>query len=351
MTCALRLDAIDEVLPGTVQTREPPTSSSARATWLPWVALVALAVGVAAWTARQSGVIENPLVDARFTKVTNWEGTEERAEISPDGNFVAFLADKAGQLDVWVSQVGTGKFDNLTLDNPPMLTPGNLLRSLGFAGDGSEIWLSPSGNPGRELVLMPLTGGMTRAFLDRGKSTPSWSADNTQLAYIGSGTAGDPLSIADRTGADARLLAVRPDQGPAPFFRRGVHAHNPVWSRDGQWIYFVYGTDPNGSMDVWRVRPSGEQPQQLTHQNAPVNFLAPLDLGTLLYVARAEDWSGPWLWALDVESKSTRRVTVGTRTVHVRVGQPGRPSRGRDGGEPDVEPVARAVARSARPGW
>ena len=42
-----------------------------------------------------------------------------------------------------------------------------------------------------------------------------------------------------------------------------------------------------------------------------MNFLAPLDLRTLLYVARAEDGSGPWLWALDVESKITRRVTVG----------------------------------------
>ena len=116
--------------------------------------------------------------------------------------------------------------------------------------------------------------------------------------------------MADRTGADARLIDVAP-QGKQPFFRRGVHTHNPVWSADGQWIYFVHGTDPFGEMDVWRMRPSGESPEQLTHQNAPVNFLAPIDLGTLLYVARAEDWSGPWLWALDVESKVTRRVTVG----------------------------------------
>ena len=34
-----------------------------------------------------------------------------------------------------------------------------------------------------------------------------------------------------------------------------------------------------------------------------MNFLAPLDTRTLLYVARAEDRSGPWLWALDVERK------------------------------------------------
>jgi dipeptidyl aminopeptidase/acylaminoacyl peptidase len=42
-----------------------------------------------------------------------------------------------------------------------------------------------------------------------------------------------------------------------------------------------------------------------------VNFLAPVDSRTLLYVARAEDWSGPWLWALDVESKVARRATAG----------------------------------------
>ena len=42
-----------------------------------------------------------------------------------------------------------------------------------------------------------------------------------------------------------------------------------------------------------------------------MNFLAPIDARTVLYVARAEDWSGPWLWALDVESKVTRRATAG----------------------------------------
>jgi Tol biopolymer transport system component len=42
-----------------------------------------------------------------------------------------------------------------------------------------------------------------------------------------------------------------------------------------------------------------------------VNFMAPLDARTLLYVARAEDRSGPWLWALDVERKVTRRLSSG----------------------------------------
>ena len=210
-----------------------------------------------------------------------------------------------------MSQLGTGTFDNLTLDLPPMLTPGNLLRSLGFHGDGSEIWFNPSGNPGQEKVLMPLTGGTPRPFLGTGNSTPSWSPDNTRLVYIGSSDARRSV-VHRRPHGRGRPSHRRawPRQAK-PFFRKGVHTHNPVWSPDGQWIYFVHGPDPTGKMDVWRMRPSGESPEQLTHQNAPVNFLAPLDLRTLLYVARAEDWSGPWLWALDVESKVTRRVTAG----------------------------------------
>jgi Tol biopolymer transport system component len=304
----IEIDASHEVLPG-LPVVVP--DERRRTMGLPWVALAVLAVAVGAWEARRAFTTEeNPLDNATFSRITNWEGTEEHAEISPDGRFVAFVADKAGQLDVWVSQVGTGKFDNLTLDLGPLLTPGNLLRSLGFSGNGSEIWFNPVGNPGQEKVLMPLTGGIRRAFLGSGMSAPSWSPDNADLVYLGSSEAGDPLYVADRTGGDAHLVHVA-DEGTEAFFRKGVHTHNPVWSPDGSWIYFVHGREAAGEMDVWRMHPSGDSPERLTHQNAPVNFLAPVDSRTLLYVARAEDWSGPWLWALDVETKVTRRATAG----------------------------------------
>ena len=308
----LEIDAIDEVLPAANETADVLAPGRRRTTWMPWIALAVLGAAVVAWEARRPATTtdDNPLANATFSRVTNWEGTEEHAEISPDGRWVTFVADKAGQLDVWVSQVGTGKFDNLTADLDPLLTPGNLLRSLGFSGNGSEIWFNPEGNPGLEKVLMPLTGGIRRAFLGRGRSAPSWSPDNADLVYLGSSEAGDPLYIADRTGGDARPIPVA-DEGTEAFVRKGVHTHNPVWSPDGEWIYFVHGREAAGEMDVWRMRPSGESPDRLTHQNAPVNFLAPIDSRTVLYVARAEDWSGPWLWALDVESKATRRVTAG----------------------------------------
>jgi Tol biopolymer transport system component len=84
------------------------------------------------------------LANAPFKLFTNWEGAEEGAEISPDGKWVAFLADSAGEFDLWLSQVGTGSFTNLTKDFPPLTPGGFIVRKLGFSGDGSEIWFNPA---------------------------------------------------------------------------------------------------------------------------------------------------------------------------------------------------------------
>ena len=43
---------------------------------------------------------------------------------------------------------------------------------------------------------------------------------------------GDPIFVADRTGADAAQI-LRPE--------KGRHNHHLVWSSDDQWIYFVSG--------------------------------------------------------------------------------------------------------------
>lgn len=299
-----------EVLSDTAASAVPAAVAAAprRSQAVPRVAAAALSLLtiVAIWLTwgRASPPAENPLANAQFSRFTDWEGTESGAEISPDGRFVAFVADRDGQLDLWVSQVGTGRFSNLTQDVPALSTPG-ILRTLGFSGDGGEIWFTQAGDASAPKWLIPLTGGVPRAFLGQGAASPSWSPDDSRLAYFING-GGDPFYLADRTGADARPLVVD-DKG---FFSGTEHSHNPVWSADGQWIYFVHGPNPT-QLDVWRVRPAGGTPEQLTAVKAAVNRLAPIDARTLLYVGHAEDGSGPWLWSLDVKTKVTRRVTSG----------------------------------------
>ena len=359
---AIEIDANDQTFTGVAATPAPAphslTSSASR--WLPWFAIAALATGIGVWEVRRATrptVAENPLANARFTRFTAWDGTEGGAEISPDGRFVAFLADRDRPFDIWRSQVGTEDYVNLTSGMTPLVRPASLLRSFGFSGDGADIWFSPPGSAGGQKMLMPLTGGAPRPFLTAGSTAPAWSRDGKRLVYMTISAEGDSLSVADGTGADAReILALEAN----------VHNHNPVWSTDGEWIYFARGMEPTDAMDVWRVRPSGGRPQQLTQQNVAVNFLTALDSRTLLYVSRALDGSGPWLWALDVETLRRQRVSIGVeqytsvaasrdgRRVAATVANPTAslwrvPLREPIAGEGDVEPYPLPQARSLAP--
>jgi Tol biopolymer transport system component len=305
----IEIDAINEVVPGTADVTVPAAVNTWK-TWLPWAAVAALAAGVTVWEVRRPTAIENPLATARFSRLTDWAGTESQAEVSSDGRFVAFLADREGQFDLWVSPVGSWKFTNLTQDRPSLDSPSTLLRSFGFSGDGAEIWFSPTEARGQHpssvaprteaKMLMPLLGGEPRPFLGEKSEAPAWSPDGMRLAYFINGN-GDPLFVADRTGADARQIFLSQ--------QKGMHTHNPVWAPDGQWIYFVHGMNPTEKMDIWRIKPSGEAPERLTDHNSAVNFMAPLDARTLIYTARAEDGTGPALWTLDVPSRATRKVS------------------------------------------
>ena len=239
----------------------------------------------------------NPLENALFTRFTNFEGTERSAAISPDGRFVAFRSDQNGPLDVWLGQVGTGSFLNLTKgtdDEFATDTP-----SCGFNADGSEVWLS--GGPDRRLRLMPLMGGAPRPFLPDRTVTVAWSQDGARIVYHLQDD-GDSMYVADRTGAGARLLYRR---------KRNEHNHFPVWSPDRRWIYFSSGTPVTKEMDVWRIPAAGGSPERLTELNSDVASLAPIDDRTVLFVSHDQDGSGPWLWSLDPERKLTRRISFG----------------------------------------
>ena len=290
---------IEEVLndPGASEAR-----SRSRFGWRTLAVVAAASVGggamAGAWLLQsQKPTLPNPLENALFSRVTNFEGTERSAAISRDGRFVAFRSDQDGPLDVWLTQIGTGRFLNVTKgidDEFATDTP-----SCGFSADGSEIWVS--GGPGRRLRVLPLMGGTPRPFLSDSAVAVAWSPDGTRIAYHLQ-DAGDSVFVADRTGANARQI-----------FRRRANEHNHflIWSVDGRWIYFTSGTPETKEMDLWRVSPDGGSPERLTTHNSDVAYPTPIDSRTVVYVSHDEDGSGPWLWAIDVERKLTRRVSFG----------------------------------------
>ncbi len=265
--------------------------------WLPWVIVAALLVGTGVWEMfRPVAAPVNPLENAHFTRLTDFESVE--AAISPDGRFVAFISDHDGPFDVWLTQVGTGRLMNLTQGKAGPL-PGPL-RTVGFSGDGSEIWIG-SGDEGLRLRLMPLTGGTPRNFLGEKAANLAWSPDGQKIVYHNYSN-GDPMFVADRTGADSRRIF-----GDQP----ELHNHFPTWSPDGRWIYFVHGTPATKEMDLWRIDPAGRNPERLTQRSSDIAYPTPSGKNTVFYVAHDADGSGPWLWAFDLKRKDSRRASLG----------------------------------------
>jgi Tol biopolymer transport system component len=268
-----------------------------RRAWLPWVIAAALLMGTAVWEmVRPAAAPANPLEKAHFTRVTDFKSVE--VAISPDGRFVAFISDHDGPFDVWLTQVGTGRLINLTQGKAGPL-PGPL-RSVGFSGDGSEVWIG-GGDVGMRLRLMLLTGGTPRNFLSEEAVNLAWSPDGERIVYH-TFAKGDPMFVADRSGANAQRISQD---------RPGIHNHFPAWSPDGRWIYFSHGTPATGEMDLWRIDPAGRNPERLTQINTDVAYPTPVGNGTVFYVARDEDGSGPWLWAFDLKRRESRRASVG----------------------------------------
>ncbi len=283
-------------------------------------AVILLAAVAVAWRLRQSDFL-NPLEGAQFTKLTDFEGIERDAAISADGRFVVFLADRDGVYDAWVTQVGSGVFNNLTKGRFPHLLQESV-RCVGFSHDASQVWLRPQpfgATSAQAIWLVPTLGGTPRPFVD-GAAGLSWSPDGSRIAYF-EGRDGDPIFVADRNGSNpARIL---PGQ-------TGDHRHFPTWSMDGGFIYFIRGIPNSRETDIWRIRPSGGEPERLTRHNTDVKYPTPLDSHTLLYTATEADGSGPWLYAMDVRRRLPHRVSFGLvryTSVSAAAGPQGLPGR------------------------
>jgi len=128
---------------------------------LGFLAVVAIATGM--WLERAEYFWRSPIADAKFQTITDFEGVEQAAALSRDGHFVAFLSDRDGKTDVWITQAGSGQFHNLTRGGAPELS-NPLLRVLGFAPDGSFVtyWgRKANGSSGGEINVwgVPTLGG------------------------------------------------------------------------------------------------------------------------------------------------------------------------------------------------
>jgi Tol biopolymer transport system component/DNA-binding winged helix-turn-helix (wHTH) protein len=172
---------------------------------------------------------DRPSVSAAPFSSSRGEG---RAVLSPDGQRAAFVSDRLGGHDIWLSRL-----------------------------DGTELRRLTANTPYRY-------GGRVWSLADL-----AWSPDGRWIAH------------GALVGENWDVYVVPTGQGDAPrrLTQDAGRDSGPAWSRDGNWVYFV--SDRDGSSRIWKVPIGGGAPRRVSQPN--VAHPVPSPDGRFLYFARA----------------------------------------------------------------
>jgi Tol biopolymer transport system component/predicted Ser/Thr protein kinase len=218
-----------------------------------------------------------------FDRLTEAPGAEVSPSLAPDGKWFAYRNNATGDGDIYLQAVGGANPINLTPDSPdPDTQPA-------FSPDGERIAFR-SEREGGGIFVMGRTGESVRRITDTGYC-PAWSPDGAEIAFA-TADFNDPAmrphlselwAVALDTGETRRIAAedaiqphwspsgrriafwgVRPGSGRRDIWTVPAAGgspvsvtddphldFNPLWSPDGNHLYFV--SDRGGSRNLWRV--------------------------------------------------------------------------------------------------
>ena len=152
-----------------------------------------------------AALVNNTIQSQPFSNSTRVEGS---ARFSPDGRRIAFVSLRSGAPDVWIAE-----------------------------RDGSGL---------RQITALGAAG----VFISE------WSPDGTRIAFEAAIAGNSDVYLVGADGGHLQRLTTEPSID-------GI----PIWSRDGQWIYF--GSTRAGAIpDVWRMSSNGGKPTRLTRTGA-----------------------------------------------------------------------------------
>jgi Tol biopolymer transport system component/DNA-binding winged helix-turn-helix (wHTH) protein len=238
-------------------------------------------------------------------------GAVAEAVISPDGNYLAYVADEPGRqgVSVWVRQVAAAS------NTQQLVAPieGTYYGGLVFSPDSQHVYygVAHNGEQPPALFRVPVLGGppvkILEAFGGQGGAV-AFSPDGHQLAFV-RGSFGQEMTlvVADTASGGERSVVTR--KSPSIF---GL----PAWSPDGGRIACVYGSaealdssTPYLGVTTFGVR-DGAESRVTTERWVGVSQLSWLPDGSGLVLSATEQELSPaQIWLLSFPTGEVRRVT------------------------------------------
>ena len=217
--------------------------------------VVAGAASYAVWRLMSPRGGSSAPLNVAFTQLTTQSGVEEYPTLSPDGKWVVYSGNQAGNADIYLQSVGGQNPINLTKDSPDEDT------EPAFSPDG-ELIAFRSSRQGGGIFVMGRTGESVRRLADTGYN-PAWSPDGAKIVY-----ATDPCRGA-RAGANSELWTVLVATGEKQKIFAG-DAVQPSWSPHGLRIAYwrVFSGEHVGQRDILTIPAGGGAPVAITSDAA-----------------------------------------------------------------------------------
>ncbi len=283
------IDSSPSLRSGALASTDKAVEKSGQKYLIPAFAILGLAlIGITVWffILRQDPPTGADWSNATNIQLTRESGTEFYPSLSPDGKSFVYASYAAGNFDLYIQRVGGKNATNLTEDSAadevqPAFSPsgeqiafrserepkgiyvmgasGENLRHIASEGfhpswspDGREIVVSTFGRDQptvradgeQSLLIINVETGAKRELIKSEASFPAWSPSGKRIAYWFYTAAFSKREIATIPSGGGEPVIVAKDFS--------VSNWNPVWSPDGNFLYFV--SSKGGSINFWRVR-------------------------------------------------------------------------------------------------
>jgi serine/threonine protein kinase len=189
------------------------------------------------------------LSDLRLIPLISGNETTLFPSWSPDGIWIAYTSDEAGNLDVWKKPIEGGKAVQLTTGLHNESQPS-------WAPDGRKIAFISDKEGGGGIFLIPSEGGIPWRLTSFG-AHPTWSPDGETLAFDWGGN----IYLVSYKGGEPRLVVS--GTSAIPYMNWTPDGENLIfWNRTKADIYFLSIND--GVLKPLELIPSGQEVSGIT---------------------------------------------------------------------------------------